>query len=492
MLKKQIIKILAISMLNTLTIHANSIFTLDEAIHIACKNSFEAQLARFSFMGSYWTYRSFRAQLKPSVNLSGNLLNFNHSKVGVQSSDNGKINYVNNNSMANSLTLSVDQQIVPTGGTLSLQSYLYRLDQFDYKLSNYNSQPLRLSYTQPLHSYNSLKWEKKTAPKEFEKAKKVYLEAIESVAIQTTTLFFNAIISQSTYKQNLTKYKDLQELYEISEKRFTLGTITKSDLLQLKLSLLNAKVGLTSAKTDTDEALFNLFSYLRVKDYEQVDLTPPSLIPDIVINANNALQMALSNSSYQPSQDLTLLQAQQNLAKTKSFNGIQMQLRGEAGLSKTADRFPAAFRNLQDNEIVGVTLTLPLFDWGLQKGKLKVAKSELQLARTQIEQNQVSYIQNLKRQVIMFNFQGEQCKTSKTAQDISLERYNITKKRFEAGTITVTDLNTAIQEQESADYQYLSQLKDYWLDYYNLRKSTLYDWIGKRKLDADFQTIGNM
>ena len=46
MLKKQIIKILAISMLNTLTIHANSIFTLDEAIHIACKNSFEAQLSK--------------------------------------------------------------------------------------------------------------------------------------------------------------------------------------------------------------------------------------------------------------------------------------------------------------------------------------------------------------------------------------------------------------------------------------------------------------
>ena len=135
--------------------------TLANAIKIAQDNSYDAMMAKYSFMASYWTYRSFKAELLPSMNLRGGLLNFDHSLVSVRNYEDGQVAYVNNNSMNNNLTLSVDQQIAATGGTVSLQSYLYRLDQFDYNQKTYNSQPLRISYTQPFKSFNSLKWEKK-------------------------------------------------------------------------------------------------------------------------------------------------------------------------------------------------------------------------------------------------------------------------------------------------------------------------------------------
>jgi hypothetical protein len=47
--------------------------TLTNAIKIAQENSLDAQIARFSFMSKYWQYRSFKAELLPSVNLSGML-----------------------------------------------------------------------------------------------------------------------------------------------------------------------------------------------------------------------------------------------------------------------------------------------------------------------------------------------------------------------------------------------------------------------------------
>lgn len=55
--------------------------TLRDAIRIAQENSLDAKVARFSFLANYWTYRSFKAQLLPSVNLSGGLGNFNRSLV---------------------------------------------------------------------------------------------------------------------------------------------------------------------------------------------------------------------------------------------------------------------------------------------------------------------------------------------------------------------------------------------------------------------------
>ena len=120
--------------------------TLADAIRIAQGNSYDAMMAKYSFMASYWTYRSFKAELLPSMHLRGGLMNFDHSLVAVRNYEDGQVAYVNNNSLNNNLTLSVEQQIAATGGTVSLQSYLYRLDQFDYDRKTYNTNlPLRFS-----------------------------------------------------------------------------------------------------------------------------------------------------------------------------------------------------------------------------------------------------------------------------------------------------------------------------------------------------------
>ena len=63
-----------------------------------------------------------------------------------------------------------------------------------------------------------------------------------------------------------------------------------------------------------------------------------------------------------------------------------MRLNAEVGFNRTADGFAAAYSHLQDNEIIGLTVTLPIFDWGVQKGKVMVAKSNLELAKTKKEQ----------------------------------------------------------------------------------------------------------
>ena len=235
--------------------------------------------------------------------------------------------------------------------------------------------------------------------------------------------------------------------------------------------------------------MFNLFLYLRVTNYQDVELTPPSNVMDMVLNADEVTLKALTNSSHVLEQDLSVLNAQQNLAKAKSAKGIQMQLNAEVGFNRTADGFAAAYRNLQDNEIIGVSITLPIFDWGVQKGKVMVAKSNLELAKTKKEQADNDYIQKIKREVLQFSFLSEQCRTSQRAQEISHERYDITKKRFEMGNISVTELNTALQELETAKSQYITQLKTYWTYYYSLRRYTLYDWVQKRALNANFDAL---
>ena len=465
--------------------------SLASAIQIAQQQSYDAMVSRLSFMSQYWSYRSFQAELLPAVNLSGNLLQFDRSMVEARNYDDGRIAYVENNSMSNSLALSVDQNIVALGGKLSVQSYLYRLDQFSYDSKIYNSQPIRLRYTQPLWAYNSLKWQKKTEPLRYENAKRAYLESMEEVAVQAVYLFFNVLSAQSTYQQSVSTLKDRQYLFEIAKKRLELGTITKSELLQLELSLLNAQVDVNNNELTLKNQKFRLFSYLRVFNYEDMELMPPYSIPDVVVNVNEVLSKAMDNSTHMLQQQISRLESEKLLAQAKANKGIQVQLNSELGFNRTANHFREAYRDLKDNEIVGLTVSLPIFDWGVSKGRVKMAQADLEVTKTQLEQAHETYVQDLQTSVLQFNMQSGQCKNAMRAQDIADERYDITKRRFETGAVTVTDLNTAQQESENARAQYIRQLQTFWTGYYNLRKSTLYDWVGRQNLTVDFNTVIN-
>lgn len=90
---------------------------------------------------------------------------------------------------------------------------------------------------------------------------------------------------------------------------------------------------------------------------------------------------------------------------------------------------------------------------------------------------------------MQFNLQSEQCHDAARAEEIADERYMLMLQRFEAGSISVTDLNTAQQEKESARSQYINQLKTYWSDYYTIQRHTLWDYINKCEITTDFDKI---
>ena len=468
---------------------ARKLLSINDAISLGQQNSLNAMIARLNFMSDYWSYKSFRAQLLPAVNLRGNLLQFNHSMVEVRNYENGEISLRQDNSMSNSLSLSVDQNVVPLGGTLSVQSYLYRLDQFNSGYRTYDSQPLRIVYSQPLRAFNSLKWQKKTEPMRYELAKREYLENMETVTENVVSLFFSVLSSQSAYEQSERKLQDRRQLYEMSEKRFEIGSVTKNDLLQLQLSVLNAEVELNERKVELNDDRFRLFSFLRILSYDDIELMVPSDVPQIEVNAETVVQKALENSKHVLSQQLSILDSEKNLKEAKAAKGLQVQLNGEVGFSKVANHFSDAFRNMQNSEIVGVTFSLPLFDWGVSKGRVRMAKANLESVRTQMEQEREKYIQDIRTLALKFNMQYSQCSNTMRARSIAEERYEITKKRFEEGGLTVTELNTAQQDLESSRSQYIAQLQSFWSSYYSLRRITLYDWIRNSDIAADFDRI---
>ena len=190
-------------------------------------------------------------------------------------------------------------------------------------------------------------------------------------------------------------------------------------------------------------------------------------------------------------QQLNLLESQRALAEARANRGLQVEFRGRVGLSQTGNELPAAYRRLKDYETVGLTMTIPIYDWGMGKGKVRMAKTDVEITKTQVEQANIEFAHDVRTRVMQFNNQAEQCRTSMRAQDIAEERYDIMKRRFENGAVTVTDLNTAQEEFESAQHQYISQLQQFWTDYYGIQKLTLHDFIRREDIRVDFDDLTN-
>ncbi len=491
-MKREILT-LAIGLLSVVGATAQSSYrgrlSLEEAIAIAHQSSPSAQMAELSFMSQYWSFRSYKAELLPSINLNGEVGNYNRSIVDVRNSESGEINYVANNTLYNDLSLSIDQQIALTGGTLSLNTSLARLDQFDYGNQIYNSTPINISYTQPLRSFNSLKWQKQSAPLEYEQAKRNYLETIETITINTTNYFFAVLKAQTNLQNNIKNSDDTERMYQIAKRRFEIGTITKSELLQLELSLINSKISTSSSRIALDVATFNLKLYMGIGDSANIELVAPYSIPDITLDYHFVLDRALTNSSHEVEQQLDQINADKSVAQAKGNRGVQLEFNANLGLSQSAYDLSSVYRDPLDKEIVGLTLSVPIFDWGMSRGEIRMAEAERDVIATQIEQDRLQFNQDILIEVMEFNNQIEQCAASLKAMEIASERYTIMMERFENGGVTVTELNTAQDEMDSANTAYITQLQAYWSSYYNIQKMSLYDFIQKRDINAEFDNI---
>ena len=459
--------------------------TLDKAIYSAQNHSIAAMVAKYTFLSSYWSFRSYQASRLPSLNLSGEVLSFDRSLRLLQDYDTGEMRYLENYNLQNTLGLAI-----LTGGTLRLYSSLNRLDQFAPKESkSYYSQPITLSYTQPLFAYNSFKWNKKIAPKEYELAKRTYIEAMEDITVQAVSYYFSLLLSKTRHTIAVKNYGNTKSLYSIAEERLKLGSITNDELLQLQLCMLNDSLAINDTALAVREQRMRFNSYLRYSENVDIDPVLDEQIPAIEIDYVTVLDKALENSSFNAGNQLRALNAEAGIAQAKAERGATATINARFGLSQTGEEFRTAYSNLLDQEVIGLQFSIPLFDWGMGKGRVRMAKARADMVRNQIEQDETDYRHTIYTLIEQFHNQRNQCVVAARAREVAESRYAMAMENFRRGTVSVTDMNTAQTEKDQASQTYVSALADFWSYYYSLRRKTLYDFISHTDISVEFDRL---
>ena len=460
--------------------------TMSEVIRMAQESSSQAVQARNTFESAWLSYRSYKASMLPTLSLSSSP-SLNRSTNYVTLPDGSEL-FARSNSMRNNLSLDLSQNVWFTGGTISLSSNLSRLDQLgDNPTHSYYSQPLQLSFSQSLNGYNSFKWSRKTEPIEYRRARKQYAETMELVASQAAMVFFNLVSAQTELEIAQLNYAATDTLYTYGLGRYNIGTITENELLQLELNKLNSETSIMSSQMSFDDAVDQLRNFLNLTSDTQIEVVTTDSIPHFTVPLDAAMELARQNSPDIESMELSRLNSESNLAYAKSQAGFKASIYMRLGLAQTADELPESFRNLNDEQSVSVSISIPILDWGRARGRVKIAQNNLELTRMHIEQNEVSFEKMVTRTVSQFNMQERQVDIARRAMQTAQHRYEVARHLYVSGSSTILDLNSAITAKDSAYRGYVSALSRYWQLYYTIRSLTAFDFNNNELIEQQVE-----
>ena len=149
--------------------------------------------------------------------------------------------------------------------------------------------------------------------------------------------------------------------------------------------------------------MFNLASYLNFDKNTEIHLRLPSRPRNMEISVDKALELARSNNPTFLELRQQVLEAQQNVDKTKKEAMFNAQLNASFGFNQVADNLQNAYKNLQQQEIVTLSISIPLVDWGVRKGKYNVAKNNLLVTETSAKQQELTVEEDVIMTVGDFN-----------------------------------------------------------------------------------------
>jgi outer membrane protein TolC len=463
--------------------------TLPEVIEVAHEQSLMALMSRHQFRSSYWEFRSHLANYRPGLTLEGTLPSLTNATESVIQPD-GTEEFVERSFMRTSLDMQLNQNIWLTGGRVFVSSQLQRNDNFgEEPPTNYLAYPVTIGFMQPINGYNEFKWDRKIEPLKYEAAKLSYINTMERVSQQSVRYFFDLALAQINLEIAEKNMANSDTLYQIATGRYQLGTIAENDLLQMELSRLNSETALNEATIDLELRRSRLRSFLGFNERVSLELILPREVPNIEMDNTKTLAEARANNPEILNMEQDLLEAERAVAEARSQKGIRGDLFAQFGLSGVDEEIRNSYTDLARQQRVEVGVQVPILDWGLGKGRYRMAQSAQEVVKMDVSQSIIDFDENIFLQVMQFNLQDDQVRIASKADTIADLRYEVTKQRFLIGKIDVLDLNVALEEKDVARRGYVEALRNYWNYYYDLRGLTLYDWQKDIKLTEDFDQL---
>ena len=258
------------------------------------------------------------------------------------------------------------------------------------------------------------------------------------------------------------------------------GKITEYEYNQIELQQLNNKMELEKSRYAYKSAILQLGNELFIQNIELESLSAANL--PIRIEEANALELISKNNPTYLNLELSRLNAEYTLYQKKLNNGFNANISLSYGLNQYAKTLQEAYRHPDQRQSVSITLSIPIFQWGINRNMAKMAENDYQSVLLEQETSLEKFKEEIHENIFNYNMSKELADVAYRKYELSGQQFSFAATKYRVGKIAAIEFSYANKEYLEAKQSYLSVLKSLFVNYYKIRHLALYDFIESKDM----------
>jgi outer membrane protein TolC len=443
------------------------IFYLDlkTARKLALKGNPDLLRSAMDLQSAESSYKAIRSTLYPSLKIDLSTPNYSESlseqyvynlstgTYGWQWIPTGEYRYQG--------TVFLEQQL-PTGGSISISSMLYKRDYFigssSDSLQTEYSNVVQFSVQQPLFQPNNVLINQRRNRLNLESARLSQEIRLRDLDYVIALVYYSLVRADQSLKLEQKDYERWRKSVEVAEAKYKAGLIPEVEVLKLRVELERREGTMASTYGNYLNTTDNLKLALGLKLDDSISVVPE--VDKITIEMRE-IKTALKMRQELQKANIDVENAEINYKQVKSNYGLNTQIRAYYNFDAKRPYLSDLTENYEQDRGLTLSITFPLWDWRAAHHNLQVNQIAWEKARYNLEQQQKSYYEEMLQAQRNLEAAESRLKSARLAAELAQKSYDITNARFESGSITSTDLIDAQISLNQSQQDLLNSLIDY-------------------------------
>ena len=474
---------------------ASTTLKLNQAIELALEQGFDARMQRLELIQAQQNVLAQKGRFRTQIDMDFLAPRFDESVADIARQGETSYYQTVGNLRWESL-LSITQPL-PTDGSFSLVNRVYQnrqsvyLEDDDSYLKDKKVQTsFALEFNQPLFVPNELKLGLERANLQHERAQRQYTRTELNVVYDVTASFYALYRATRSLEIAREEQKQQEDAYDLAQRKFDAGLIPEVEALQMEVDLAQSRNRAYEAESNLSQVEDRFKIDVGLPLEEQVKVETDFEIRDIQVNEDEALTHGLRHRTEIREREISRRLAEITLKETDALSTIRGELSASyeiTGISESdldysaslSDYFNSSWDDLRRrprNRGVTFTLSVPIWDSGVNKAQVAAAQAELDLSDLNMEEIRKQVARDIRAVISRLHETRNRLDVLKRSEEVARRSYDISQSRFDNGDITSQELALDRDRLTAARTNYLDAYIDYQLAIADLKRNTLYDW----------------
>jgi len=456
---------------------AQIVMTMEQALEYSAEHNPDLINSRLSMERYEQNLIAQKASLKSRFSLNLQPLSYSQSRQF----DSRYSDWYTNRSLSSSGTFSISQPIIWTDATLSLNNNLswQNNESSIGGTTNSNrafSNSLYLSLTQPIFTYNKTKMNLRQIEMNYENARISYALQLLNVERNITSQFYSLFMSQQNLEISEMELANAEKNFNIIKDKVDADLVTKDEYYQAELNLAQSRSSLENQRVSLENAKDNFKQSLGIPLDEDIKVVCEVAADPVLVDPAKALESALTTRLELRQREISREQQEMSMIQVKdndSFNGnISLSL----GVTGDSKEFADIYESPTNNPRVAITFSVPIFDWGARKARIKAAEIERKMFELSAEEELKSIEMNVRSTCRSLDNLLGQISIAEQSQKNAQLTYDLNEERYRNGELTGMQMNQFQTQLSNSKMSYTQAIINYKVQLLNIKILTLYDF----------------